>query len=141
MNRNTSTLMQAAAAAALAAAALGAAAQSHDLTVVSWGGAYQDGQKEVYFKPFNAAGTKLLDESWDGGIGVLRTKIKGGNNAWDVVQVEADELEVGCDEGLYEKLDVSKIGGASRYLAGTVHTCGVGAIIYNLVLAYDGDKV
>jgi putative spermidine/putrescine transport system substrate-binding protein len=58
-----------------------------------------------------------------------------------VVQVEADELEVGCDEGLYEKLDVTKIGGAARYLPGTVHACGVGAIIYNLVLAYDGDKM
>jgi putative spermidine/putrescine transport system substrate-binding protein len=58
-----------------------------------------------------------------------------------VVQVEADELEVGCDEGLYEKLDVNKIGGAGRYLPGTVHACGVGAIIYNLVLAYDGDKI
>ena len=106
---------------AVAAVTLGAAAlavQARDLTVVSWGGAYQDGQKEVFFKPFNATGTKLLDEAWDGGLGVLRTKIKGGNNTWDVVQVEADELEVGCDEGLYEKLDVAKIGGANRYLPG-----------------------
>ena len=116
-------------------------AQSHDLNVVSWGGAYQDGQKEVYFKPFNATGIKLTDEAWDGGLGVLRTKIKGGNSTWDVVQVEHDELEIGCDEGLYEKLDVNKIGGAARYLPGTVHPCGVGAIIYNLVLAYDGDKL
>ena len=126
-------------------AALGAttlAAQARDLNVVSWGGAYQDGQKEVYFKPFTAAtGVKMTDEAWDGGLGVLRTKIKGGANTWDVVQVEADELEVGCDEGLYEKLDVAKIGGANRYLPGTVHACGVGAIIYNLVLAYDGDKL
>ena len=127
------------AAAALAGFAL--LAHARDLTIVSWGGAYQDGQKEVFFKPFNATGTKLIDESWDGGLGVLRTKIKGGNNNWDVVQVEADELEIGCDEGLYEKLDVAKIGGAARYLPGTVHPCGVGAIIYNLVLAYDGDKV
>ena len=71
----------------LAATALGAAAgpalAQHDLTVVSWGGAYQDGQREVYFKPFNAGGTKLIDASWDGGVGVLRTKIKGGNNNWD----------------------------------------------------------
>jgi len=120
---------------------LSAQAQTRDLNVVSWGGAYQDGQKEVYFKPFNATGIKLTDEAWDGGLGVLRTKIKGGNNTWDVVQVEHDELEIGCDEGLYEKLDVNKIGGAARYLPGTVHSCGVGAIIYNLVLAYDGDKI
>ena len=110
-----------AALAVLTLAATAAHAQ-RDLTVVSWGGAYQDGQKEVFFKPFNATGTKLLDEAWDGGLGVLRTKIKGGNNTWDVVQVEADELEVGCDEGLYEKLDVNKIGGAARYLPG--HTLG-----------------
>jgi hypothetical protein len=35
----------------------------------------------------------------------------------------------------------AKIGGAARYLPGAVHACGVGAIIYNLVLAYDGDKL
>jgi len=58
-----------------------------------------------------------------------------------VVQVEADELEIGCDEGLYERMDYSKIGGTGRYLPGTTHPCGVGAIIYNLVLAYDGDKL
>ncbi len=86
----------------LAVLASPVSAQTRDLSVVSWGGAYQDGQKEVYFKPFTAStGTKMTDEPWDGGLGVLRTKIKGGNNTWDVVQVEADELEVGCDEGLY----------------------------------------
>ena len=138
MNRTLITTL--AAAAALSTLGSSAFAQ-RDLTVVSWGGAYQDGQREVFFKPFIATGTKMTDESWDGGLGVLRTKIKGGNNTWDVVQVEADELEVGCDEGLYEKLDVAKIGGANRYLPGAVHGCGVGAIIYNLVLAYDGDKL
>ena len=138
MKRSLFTTFAAAAAFALAGSAAHA---QRDLTVVSWGGAYQDGQKEVFFKPFNATGTRLVDESWDGGLGVLRTKIKGGNNNWDVVQVEADELEVGCDEGLYEKLDVARIGGAARYLPGAVHPCGVGAIIYNLVLAYDGDKI
>ena len=58
---------------ALACVALQTQAQTRDLNVVSWGGAYQDGQKEVYFKPFNATGTKLTDEAWDGGLGVLRT--------------------------------------------------------------------
>lgn len=133
--------LAAGAALVVAAAFTTAVAQTRDLSVVSWGGAYQDGQKEVYFKPFIASGVKLTDEAWDGGLGVLRTKIKGGSNTWDVVQVEADELEVGCDEGLYEKLDAAKIGGAGRYLPGAVHACGVGAIIYNLVLAYDGDKL
>jgi putative spermidine/putrescine transport system substrate-binding protein len=89
-----------------------ALAQGRPLSVVSWGGAYQDAQKEVYFKPFmEKTGTKMVDESWDGGIGVLRAKMQGGANNWDVVQVESEELALGCEEGLFEKIDWAKLGG------------------------------
>lgn len=116
-------------------------AQARDLTVVSWGGAFQDAQREVYFKPFIAAGNRMIEDTWDGGIGVLRTKIKGGNNNWDVVQVEAQDVEVGCDEGLFEKIDYSKIGGTARYIPSTMSTCAIGSVITALVVAYDGDKL
>ena len=108
---------------------------------MSWGGAYQDAQREVYFKPFMATGTKMAEESWDGGVGTLRAKIQGGNNNWDVVQVESDELLLGCEEGLYEKLDWAKLGGKDKYLPDAVNDCGVGAIVYSFILAYDGDKI
>jgi putative spermidine/putrescine transport system substrate-binding protein len=125
-----------------AAVALAPAAQARDLTVVSWGGAYQDAQKKVYFEPFQKdTKIKMHDESWDGGIGVLRAKVQGGNANWDVVQVESDELQIGCEEGLYQKLDWSKIGGKGAYLPAAVSPCGVGAILYNFILAYDGDKL
>src|SRR5690606_34309154 len=81
--------------------ALAAQAQSdRPLTVVSWGGAYQEAQKEVYFEPFKAAaGIEMIDESWDGGIGVLRSKVEGAaDSGWDVIQVESEELTIGCDE-------------------------------------------
>ncbi|BAI75315.1 spermidine/putrescine transport system substrate-binding protein (plasmid) [Azospirillum sp. B510] len=121
--------------------ALASAASARDLTVVSWGGAYQDVQKKVYFEPFKAAGTPMNDESWDGGVGVLRAKVQGGASTWDVVQVESEELALGCDEGLYEKLNFSKIGGEDTYLPSTVNACGVGAIVYDFVLGYDKDKL
>ena len=58
-----------------AAAQVAASAQARDLAVVSWGGAYQDAQKKVYFEPFKkASGVAMNDESWDGGIGVLSTR-------------------------------------------------------------------
>src|SRR5258707_15587964 len=58
--------------------ALATAAQARDLTVVSWGGAYQDAQKKVYFEPFKkAAGSPMNDESCYGGIGELRAKVQG----------------------------------------------------------------
>jgi len=119
-----------------------APASARDLTIVSWGGAYQDAQRDAYFKPFMAIhGVKMLEESWDGGVGVLRAKVQGGNNNWDVVQVESEELLVGCEEGLYEKIDWSKVGGKDKFMPTAVHDCGVGAIVYNFVLAYDGDKI
>ena len=124
---------------AIAGIALGA--QARDLTIVSWGGAYQDAQREVYFKPFMATGAKMAEESWDGGVGVLRAKIQGGNNNWDVVQVESEELLLGCEEGLYEKIDWARLGGKDKFLPDAVNDCGVGAIVYSFILAYDGDKI
>jgi putative spermidine/putrescine transport system substrate-binding protein len=127
---------------ALCATAMAATAQARDLTVVSWGGAYQDAQKEVYFEPFTKeTGIKMLDEAWDGGIGVLRAKVEGGASTWDVVQVESEELALGCEEGLFETLDFAKLGGADAYMPEAVNECGVGAIVYNFVLGYDKDKL
>jgi putative spermidine/putrescine transport system substrate-binding protein len=123
------------------AMALAGTAAARDLTVVSWGGAYQDAQREVYFKPYMAqTKSKMLEESWDGGVGVLRAKVQGGSNNWDVVQVEAEELVIGCEEGLYEKIDWAKLG-KDRFMADAVHDCGVGAIVYNFILAYDKDRI
>lgn len=126
----------------LGASTMAAQAQQRPLTVVSWGGAYQAAQKEVFFEPFKKqTGINMIDESWDGGIGVLRAKVQGGAVPWDVVQVESEELELGCDEGLFVQLDYNKIGGKGTYLPAAVHPCGVGAIVYNFVLGYDKDKM
>ena len=109
-----------------------------DLTVVSWGGAYQDAQREVYFRPWmQARSQRLLEETWDGGVGVLRAKMQSGANNWDVVQVESEELLLGCEEGLFERMDFAAIGGRDHYIPQAVHECGVGAILYSFVLAWD----
>ncbi len=85
--------------------------------------------------------TKMLEENWDGGVGVLRAKVQGGNSNWDVVQVESEELVLGCEEGLYEKVDWAKLGGKDKFLPAATHDCGVGAIVYNFILAYDKDRM
>ena len=129
-------------AAALVAAMVAAPAGARDFTIVSWGGAYQDAQREVYFRPFmQARGVRLLEESWDGGVGVLRAKIQSGANNWDVVQVETEELLVGCEEGLFERLDWSRVGARDAYREEAVHECGVGTIYWSFVLAYDRARI
>lgn len=117
-----------------------ATAWSRDLTVVSWGGVFQDAQREVYFEPFRKeTGVPLAEDSWDGGIGMLRTKVGAGEaNNWDVVQVEAEEEALGCEEGLFETIDPASIGGADRYIPGSVTECGIPANVVSVILAYDG---
>lgn len=130
---------------ALVAPALAPAAaqgQLRDLTVVSWGGAYQEAQREVYFRPWmDASGQRLLEETWDGGLGALRARVAAGTNTWDVVQVEGEELLIGCAEGLFEPLDITAIGGRDAYIPGAVHPCGVGAIVYAFVLSWDRQRL
>ena len=134
------TLIAAGLAAGFAVAAIGPVA-ARDLTVVSWGGSYQDAQRKVFFEPFRqATGIRLIEDSWDGGIGALRAKVQGGAVPWDVVQVEAEELAIGCDEGLFEPIDWSKLGSRNDFLPAAVSNCGVGAILWSVVLAYDAAK-
>lgn len=141
---NTKTLgMSLAAAALVAAGTLWAPpAQARDLTVVSWGGSYQDAQRKVYFQPFTkATGIPLKEASYNGGLGEMASQVKNNAVIWDVVQVEAPELVRGCEQGLFEPLDWSKIGKKSEFLPAAVTECGVGTIVWSVVLAYDGDKL
>ena len=133
-------------AAGIAAAAMlaspGGPASAADLTVTSFGGAYQDAQREVYFEPFKQeTGLDLVEDVWNGGVGAIRAKVEGGGQEWDLVQVEAEELVLGCEEGLYEPIDWEALGGEDQFIDAAVHECGVGTIVWSTVLAYDGDKI
>jgi putative spermidine/putrescine transport system substrate-binding protein len=117
-------------------------AWARDLTVVSWGGATQAAQHDLYFVPFSKAlGKPVLEESWDGGFGVIQSKVRAGSANWDVVQVEADELALGCADGLYEKLDWAELGGRDTFIDGAASDCGVGTYVWSTALAYDGSKI
>ncbi len=128
--------------AALALAGMTATAAARDLTVVAWGGSTQAAQKKVYYGPFTAAtGIPLLEDSWSGGVGVLRAKVQAGQPNWDVIQVESDELHIGCDEGLYEKPDWAALGGKGAFMKEAVSECGVGSVVWSVALAYNADRL
>lgn len=130
---------------AIGAAALalaGTAAQARDLTVASFGGTFQDAQRELFFKPFaEMTGKPLLEESWDSGYGVLQAKVRAGQPNWDVVQVEAEELALGCADGIYEPLDWEKLGGQDSYIPGGASDCGAGHIVWSVAIGYDGNRI
>jgi putative spermidine/putrescine transport system substrate-binding protein len=113
---------------------------ARDLSVVTRPEMLQ-AQDDAYFKPFTAAfGTPVRVLDWTGGLPILRSRVEGGTNDWDIVLVAADELLAGCDDGLFEKLNWAAIGGRDHYIPQASSDCGVGATIGSLVLAWDRDK-
>ncbi|WP_263145021.1 ABC transporter substrate-binding protein [Pseudomonas sp. RIT-PI-AD] len=127
---------------ALSTLTLAQTVAARDLTVVSWGGNFQDAQRDIFFIPFGKqTGKTVLDQSWDGGVGVLDAKVRVGDPNWDVVEVESEDLALGCESGLYEKIDWAKVGDRKDFLPEAVHECGVGAIVWNTGLTYDGNRL
>ncbi|HEY0182914.1 MAG TPA: extracellular solute-binding protein [Rhodopila sp.] len=136
------TLLAAVAFSAPALAALSAFASPTDLTIVTRDESLQRAVQSAYVQPFTAiTGSRVQQQTWDGGIDALRTQAKASDDPWDLVLVDADELAIGCSEGLFEKLDWSAIGGKDHYLPQAVSDCGLGAVIVNTVLAWDKDKL
>jgi len=124
------------------AVALPGIAEARPFTVTSWGGNYQDAQRTIYFEPYKEeTGKELVEDVWNGGVGAIRAKVEGGAADWDVVQVEVEELVIGCEEGLYEPLDWDRLGLSGQLIPGAEHECGAGTIVWSTVLAYDGDNL
>ena len=107
--------------AAILSAAIATTAAASDITIISFGRADQAALTKAYYRPFTAAtGIDVRSLSYDGQTTELELFAKTGKTAWDVIQVESRTLELGCRDGLFEKLDFGKIGSKDDFIAGAV---------------------
>lgn len=122
---------------ALSLTAAPAVAQD-SLSVMSFGGAYQEAQRKAVFETYTATtGIKVDEQEYGGEIAKIAAMIESGNTTIDVVDVDAPTLLQGCDEGIFETIDWAQIGDKADWLAGTTSDCGVGTIVYSTSLAYN----
>lgn len=122
-------------------ASLAAHAQNQ-ITVVNFGGANGNAQKKAYVEPFEkATGNKIVSVEYNGEQAKIKAMVEAKNVTWDVVEVESPDVTRGCDEGLFEKLDYSKIGNKADFSPAAVHECGIGVFIWSTVMAYNADKI
>jgi len=119
------------------------AAAEESLTVVSWGGAYQESQREAYMTPFaKETGTKITEEEYNGEIAKIRAMVEAGNVTWDAVDVDTQTALAACAEGILETIDYAKIGvDRSKIIGGDIFDCAVPSILYSTIFAYDTDKL
>lgn len=132
--------------AALALLALvGAAAPAfaQQLTVVSFGGSYQEGQSKALFQPAaKALGITVKEETYTS-IADLRLKVKANAVTWDVVASGSGSAARAGAEGLLEELDYKTID-VSNFGPGLAQKYCVGGDVFSTVLAWNtktyGDK-
>ncbi len=142
---------------ALTVAAVAAHAESHgsmamDMTLVSWGGAYQSSQQKAYVEPYLEMHPDVSvswDESSAEAVAKLRAMNEAGNVTWDLVDVTAASAIRLCDEGLAMEIDHDEVLAAAP--DGTVASddfgdlivsdCYIPQIVYSTTFGYRTDLV
>ena len=111
------------------------------ITVVNFGGANANAQKKAFYEPYEKQGNKIVAVEYNGEQAKVKAMVETKKVTWDVVEVESPDAARGCDEGLYEKLDYSKIVPKADLLPAAVNECAVGIFVWSTVMAYNGDKL
>lgn len=125
----------------LVTSAAALAQQPPSLSVLSFGGAYQAAQRNAFFETYTAkTSIRFVEQEYGGEIAKVKAMVTTGGGNLDVVDVDGPAAQQGCDEGLFERLDWSKIGNRGDWLPGTASDCAVGTIVYGTVLAFDPAK-
>ena len=131
---------------AIVVAALSAPVQAQDsITVVGWGGAYTESQRQAFYLPFTeATGIAVNSVDYSGGLGQIKAQVDSGNVTWDVVVGEKALAEIGCFDNILEHLDPSTLPdapdgtpAAEDFIEGTISDCGIGSVIWSTSVAYD----
>ncbi|HUP54332.1 MAG TPA: ABC transporter substrate-binding protein [Methylomirabilota bacterium] len=108
------------------------------LTFASFGGVYQEAQREGWLVPYTALTGVQFAESEESSNATIKAQVESGNVSWDVVDVGNDfGLEGNAD--LLEPLDYSLIK-QDEILDGFATKYRIGDITYGVVLAYNTDK-
>ena len=132
-----------------ALAGFGAACSvAESVTVVSWGGSYAKACEEAYLKPFAAeTGIEVLLDDYNGGLSQIRSQVETDGVYWDVVDIQSPDLVRGCDEGLFESLDTSRLSqGADGSAPGDdfypemISECGFGMLFFSTIVAYNHER-
>ncbi|MCO6187468.1 extracellular solute-binding protein [Rhizobium sp. L1K21] len=136
--------------AATAMALASSVAVAKDMTIVSWGGAYQASQKNAYTDPYvkdHPDINIIWDESSAEAVAKLRAMNEAGNLTWDLVDVDAADSFRLCDEGLAMEIDPDKLlapapdgtPASEDFGAQLVNSCYIPQIVYSTTFGYRND--
>lgn len=108
------------------------------VVVASFGGAFQDAQRQAYFQPFEKQTGIHVVEVTGISVAKVRTMVSTGNMEWDVFMATLNDYAQFLAQGLVEKIDYSKMD--PNVLAemdpSVVKPNALGAVYSGQVIAY-----
>ena len=115
------------------------------LNIMSWGGAYEESQRQAYFKPFTAkTGIEIKVASYNGGLTELRQQVGASQGHWDLFDLVIADNLAACEQGFLKPIDHENLPPApdgtpaiEDFVTGGLIECGVSQIISATVLAYN----
>ncbi|GGH27992.1 putative spermidine/putrescine transport system substrate-binding protein [Cribrihabitans marinus] len=148
----TTKILMATTALSMAAGLASAQEMANDMTLVSWGGAYQKSQVNAYADPYKEMNPEVnivWDESSAEAVAKLRAMNEAGNVTWDLVDVTAASAIRLCDEGLAMEYDPEELlepapdGTSAEDDFGDliVSDCFIPQIVYSTTFGYRTDMV
>jgi putative spermidine/putrescine transport system substrate-binding protein len=126
--------------------AVSMATSAFAVTVVSWGGAYTESQKQGYGDPTaKALGIDINWVDYSGGLSEIKAQKEAGAITWDIIDVFAMDTITGCDEGLFVEFDFDKdfppapdgTPASKDFFTSMPSKCAVGNILYSWNYAYN----
>lgn len=127
-----------------------AADMANEMTLVSWGGAYQNSQLKAYVEPYQAEHSEVKvvwDESSSEAVAKLRAMNEANNITWDLVDVTiADAMRL-CDEGLAMEVDFDEMlapapdgtSASDDFGDLLLSDCFIPQIVYSITFGYRND--
>lgn len=111
------------------------------LTFVSWGGTYAKSQQGAFLEPYQKEGHAISMRTYDGSLERIRSMIMERTVSWDVVDADAYRAVMGCKQGLFKKIDWSRLGiSPDIFENGKLTSCTIPHVILANVLVYDSDR-
>lgn len=115
------------------------------LTIATWGGSYEESQRNAYFRPFTeASGIPIRTAAYAGGVEPLRQRVEGAGPAWDLVDMTMADHRRACQLGLLQRFDRRVLApapdgtpAARDFIEGSFTDCGVAHNVFSMVFAFD----
>jgi len=148
----TTTTLLASTALVVSAGTAMADEMANEMTIVSWGGAYQESQRKAYAEPYKEMHPEVeivWDSSSNEAVAKLRAQAEAGNITWDLVDVVGADAMRLCDEGLAMEIDHDEMlakgddgsDASDDFGEILVSDCFIPQIVYSTTFGYRTDMV